>query len=201
MQSYGGTKIKKNPDAQEKYIKNTGKIEPCRISYNERRGQNIKKLVKTNTKESWVFFVSTLNWQAPASALYARMRRIKGKAQRKVHILKEGGRNYTTITGIADKLTQAFSTVSSDEHYTNDFMTYKTQEEAQPIDFSSDNKEHYNRPFTPEELNYCLSKTNDTSPAKNKVHYKMIKNMPNEANQHLVDIFNKFYKDSFCPSK
>ena len=50
------------------------------------------------------------------------------------------------------------------QHYTNDFMTYKTQAEAQQIDFSSDNKEPYNRPFISEELNYCLSNTNDTPP-------------------------------------
>ena len=128
-------------------------------------------------KNPGLSFVSTLNWQAPASSLYARMHRIKGKEQRKVHILQEGGRSYTAIPQIADKA-QIFSTLSSDEHYTNDFMT---QEEAQQIDFSSDNKEPCNRPYTPEELNYCLLNTNDPSPGDDKVQYKMIKNMPNEA--------------------
>ena len=41
---------------------------------------------------------------------------MKGKAHRKVHILHEGGRSYTAIPEIADKLTQTFSTGSSDEH-------------------------------------------------------------------------------------
>ena len=102
------------------------------------------------------------------------MRRIKGKAQRKVHILHENGQIYTSISDIADNLAQTFSRVSNDQNYSNHFMRYKTQSESQVIDFTSDNTEPYNKSFTLDELNYCLSNTKDTSPGEDQIHYKMI---------------------------
>ena len=141
--------------------------------------------------------MSTLYWQTPAGSFYQKMHRIKGKAQRKVHILHENGQIYTSIPDVADKLAQTFSKVSSDQNYSNHFMRYKTQGESQVIDFTSDNSEPYNKPFTLDELSYCLSNTKDTSPREEEIHYKMIKHVPDNAKQHLVDIFNKFYRCSF----
>ena len=67
--------------------------------------------------------MTSLNYETPVSALYQKMRRIKGKAQRKVNILKDNGQLYTTIPEIASKLADTFSAVSSN-NYTNDFMTH-----------------------------------------------------------------------------
>ena len=73
-------------------------------------------------------------------------------------------------------------------------MRYKTQSEFQVIDFNS---KSYNKPFTLDELSFCLSNSKDTSPGEDQIYYKMIKHMSDKAKQHLVDIFNKFYRWSF----
>ena len=78
-------------------------------------------------------------------------------------------------------------------------MTHKPRIETQQINFSSDSTEIYNRPFKVEELESCLSNTKNTASGMDWVYYKMIKNMPDTAKQHLAGMFNKFYKYSFFP--
>ena len=107
--------------------------------------------------------MTSLNYETPVSALYQKIRHVKGKAQRKVNILKENGQLYTSIPEIANKLADKFSAVSSNNNYTNDFMIHETRIETQQINFSSDSTEIYNRPFKVEELEYCLSNTKNTA--------------------------------------
>ena len=168
------------------------------LQWKRKRAEH-NKLIKESKKKSWIEFVTSLNYETPVSALCQKMRRIKGKAQRKVNILKENGQLYTTIPEIASKLADTFSAVSSNINYTNDFMTHKTRIETQQINFSSESTEIDNRPFEVEELEYCLSNTKNTALRMDRVHYKMIKNMPDTAKQDLAGMFNKFYKYSFFP--
>ena len=170
------------------------------IQWKRKRAEH-KKLVKESKRTSWREFVGSINYQTPSSALYQKMRRIKGTAQRKVNILHENGQSYSSIPEIAEKLAQTFCAVSGNDNYTNDFMTHKTHIEAQHIDFTSSNSETYNKPFTVEKLNHCLRHTRDTSPGIDQVHYKMIKHMPEAAKTYLTNIFNKFYTHSFFPAQ
>ena len=58
------------------------------LQWKRKRAEH-KKLIKESKKKSWIEFVTSLNYETPGSALYQKMRRIKGKAQRKVNILRE----------------------------------------------------------------------------------------------------------------
>ena len=95
-------------------------------------------MIKESKKKAWMEFVTFLNYESQVRALYQKMQRIKGKAQRKVNILTENVQLYTSIPEIASKLADTSSAVSSNNNYINDFMTHKIRIETQQINFSSD---------------------------------------------------------------
>lgn len=52
---------------------------------------------------SWIEFVGSLNKRMPIDVIYEQNRKIRGRKQRKVNILHEQGRYFTTIPEIAHK--------------------------------------------------------------------------------------------------
>ena len=89
----------------------------------------------------------------------------------------------------------------SNAKYSPEFQTHKAAKEILALDFSSDNTEPYNKLFTITDLEYNLAKVRNTTPGKDSIHYQMIKHMPEDAKNHLCNLFNKFFKESFFPEQ
>ena len=89
-----------------------------------------------------------LKYGAHSTVLYETVRRIKGKTQRKVNILRDNDRAYTTIPEIAEKLARTLNQVFSNDSYTEEFSRHKRDVEQESISFNSDNAERYNKPFS-----------------------------------------------------
>ena len=95
-------------------------------------------------------------------------------------------------------MAKTFAKVSSNNNYSQEFLTKKTQSEANMPLFGTSNA-YYNKPFDMRELDYALSRTKDTSPGEDGVTYKMLGNMPLQAKKHLLKMYNKFFQDQFFP--
>ena len=54
----------------------------------------------------------------------------------------------------------------------------------QIIKFSSDNAEIYNRSTSVKKLQDVLRRSHDPSPEPDKIHYKMLKHLPNSVKYH-----------------
>ena len=158
-----------------------------------------KKLIRKNKRESWIQFVEKLKYGVHPSVIYEAIRRIKGQPPRKTHILIDNNQVYATVPEIAEQLAATFCRVSSDENYSPEFRAHKDTAEQEDISFESSNREEYNRPFTVEELEYNLSRTKNTSPGKDGIHYQMLKKMPPEAKKYLCKIFNRLWQTSYFP--
>lgn len=167
------------------------------LAWKKSRAQH-KNMVKKKKRESWISFIENMNQNAPSSVIYESMRKIKGKPQRKINILHENGQTYSSIPEIANKLASHFSSVSSDNNYSDEFKAYREQNEN-PVNFTSNNVEIYNRPFTLSELQYSLSNTNNTSPGLDGVYYQMIKHLPNNAKLYFLRLLNRFWRQSYFP--
>ena len=79
---------------------------------------------------------------------------------------------------VAETLADYFSKVSNSANYDNDF---RVRVGGTPIpEFSSDNSEYYNIPFSGKELSFALSKTNNNSPGEDLIQVDLIKRLPFE---------------------
>jgi ribonuclease HI len=170
------------------------------INWKRARAEH-KNKVKKSKRKSWIDFVQTINRNTPEAMIYESIRRIKGRQQRKINILHDEGKYYNTIPEIAEKLAETFSTISNGDNYSPQFKQIKMATEAVDIDYESDNQEIYNRDFTIYELENALSKTKNTSPGPDGIYYQMISNMPDNARQYLLKIYNKLFKSGYFPNQ
>ena len=168
------------------------------LAWKRARAQH-KALIKKSKDQDWQNFTGALNVKTPRSKIYEIVRKIKGKNQRKVNILHQDGTTYSKIPDIAKNLAENFSHVSSSENYPPNFRMHKDQCETSEIDFNSTNNEYYNAPFTLRELQFQLTRVGNTAPGPDGIYYEMIKNMPLQVKIHLLDVFNKFYKETYFP--
>ena len=170
------------------------------ILWRRTRAQH-KALLKKYKRESWITYVEKMQRKSAPANIYKTIRNMKGKAYQKVNIIKENGQTYSTVPEIANRLAQTFSNTSSNSNYTQEFQDYKRIQEQSHINFDSDNLEPYNRNFTLKDLQNQLSKTKNTSPGGDGIYYQMIKKLPEKAMQHLCNVYNKFYQQSYFPQQ
>ena len=70
-----------------------------------------------------------------------------------------------------------FSSVSTLDTFTEEFVYNMVQSELQDIYFSSTNKEDYNCSITSEEIEAALKSTGDTSPGPDQIPYVLFRKM------------------------
>jgi potassium voltage-gated channel Eag-related subfamily H protein 8 len=122
------------------------------------------------------------------------VRRISGKPTSvSNHHLKIDGVNIEQPTEIANCIASTVSHNSSSEHYTDRFRRFKAHQEQRTINFTSNNNESYNQPFTLLELQTALKRAHDSAAGPDDVHYQMLKHLPDTALQSLLEIFNKIW--------
>jgi ribonuclease HI len=151
-----------------------------------------------NKKSSWKELTNDINQDTPMGKVWGIVRKIKGRAPRKIQILYEGNQRFTTVPQICNKLADAFSKVAKNTNYSPDFQIIKTKTERAPLNLQSTNQEPYNQLFTLQELKSAITRSKNTSPGPDCITNDMLKNLPDIATQYLLKIMNKFYtKETF----
>ena len=160
-----------------------------------------KNKVQIQKEASWKDYISDFDETMPITEICNRIRKLKGLPPKTIRILCNDGDptiSYSTPNEISEALAQNFAKVSSNENYAPEFLPQKIRAESNMPNFGTSNSP-YNQPFTIDDLSRVLQTVKDSAPGEDKVHYKMIKNMPICAKEHLVKIFNKFFKESYFP--
>ena len=138
----------------------------------------------------------------PVSQIYQKLRQMRGRPPRIISFLKDSNNtSYTTQDEIANRLAESFCSTSSYNNCSPTFQQIRTLQESSPLDFSTDESFDYNLPFTMIELKTALSSAANTSPGPDNIHYSMIKYLPQNALEHLLSLFNRFWSTSFYPEK
>jgi len=167
------------------------------IAWKKARAE-FRQLVIKSKADSWKKFISSLTHNAPSSSIYEKIRQIKGKPQRQIHILHDNNQTYSTIPAIADRLSQAFSDVSDPSNLPRAFQAVRRAGERNEINFSSANDEQYNVLFTLPELEQAISDKN-TTPGPDGIHYLLIRHLPDTMKNYLLLILNKFWTTNHFP--
>lgn len=152
-------------------------------------------------KESWENLASGINSNTPISRAYETVKRIKGRDPKKISILYDNGQYISKVPDICNKLAEAFHSVSKVDNYNAEFKQIKVMEEEINLNFTSENNETYNQPFSLSELQLVLSSCKNTSPGFDNITSRMLKELPDTATSYLLSILNRFYLTDFFPEQ
>ena len=136
----------------------------------------------------------------PINKVWNTIRKIKGRdtAEKYKH-LKMGNHIYTDKKEISNIIGQTISKNSSKDNLSHKFIAYKNTQEKTFLDFTSENNEYYNEPFTLDELLQSLNNSHDTAVVPNQIHYQILKHLPHKSKECLLQIFNKNWESGHFP--
>ena len=96
---------------------------------------------------------------------------------------------FSPVEEIGEKLAEHFEYVSSDRNYSDEFIAIMNIAEQRHLNFTSDNAEAYNLPFTIHELQSAIRSNRITAPGPDNVSNLMIRHMPENAHLYLLKMF------------
>ena len=121
----------------------------CNILEFKRLRAKARSVFKKEKKTSWKKFCSSLSSKTPTQKVWKAIRKIKGKGgTASVGHLSDGSMLFTDKKSVSNLLASTIAQNSSVNNYSEEFQREKVKREEKHLDFSSDNSESYNLPFT-----------------------------------------------------
>ena len=138
-----------------------------------------RQVIRKAKKDSWQNLLQRFNHTTPISQLWDIIRRFtkKERYRRPLPVLKVGGAIVDDPFEVGNVMGQYFSDLSSSHNYRPIFREHVREMARQIPDFSSDNSEVYNIPFTMNELKKAVTLSGNTSVGPDMIHYAFIKHM------------------------
>ncbi|XP_026679016.1 uncharacterized protein LOC113467177 [Diaphorina citri] len=120
-----------------------------------------RKTIKEKRSSSWNQFVASIDHSTTSGEMFHKMNKLRGKyTPRHITALQDPSdptQIFYDTPSIASSLAQQFSSVSSNENYSAQFLNYKLSYEATPIDFDFSFTQDYNSPLTYAEMSNALA--------------------------------------------
>ena len=156
---------------------------------------------KQSKTQSWRTFCSKLNYKISSKRVWNIIRKIKGKNSfNSVAHLKHAGKLITDKHQVANLLASTIAKNSSSVNQSRKFQLIKQKAENVKLDFSSDNLEDYNLPFTIVELRESLLKAHDSAAGLDEIHYQLLKHLSDNALQVVLQLFNLIWISDTFPT-
>ena len=169
------------------------------ISFKKARAR-FRYLVKQAKRQSWVNFLSTVNWKTSLSAVWSKIRKITGKhVPSPPPVLKINGNTLADPEEVSEAFANHFAKVSS-KNPNLPYHQQRIQKENQILNFTTTRSEPYNEAFSMQEFLSALSTCNDSAPGADNVTYSMIKHLPKETQKFVLAIINRIWKYNSFPS-
>jgi len=126
------------------------------------------------------------------------------KSCTRIPTLQSDGKNYDTSEAKAELIAQKIAEISSDDNYTENFNNHRKEDEEKWKLEDQENGDHsqnddmkkLNQDFAIYELQHAirLSK-NGSAPGQDKITYDLLKHQSKNAQQQLLQFFNKIWKE------
>ena len=130
------------------------------------------------------------------------IRKISGKSKSPscIHLNMVGTENKATSkTDITDTLGETFCHNSPSFNYSESFRKIKTKQEKVKLNFKSQNNEIYNNDFNLDELVEAIQLSHDSATGPDEIHYQMLKHLPENSLDTLLNIFNNIWTTGKFP--
>ena len=162
-----------------------------------------RRTFKEAKKNSWIRFVSSINVNTSLGEIWNKVRKLSGKfsAHPDPLLRDEDGDLSNDPNKTSNIFAEAFSNVSSEANYPEQFQRNKQAKERRPLNFSeaADSRAHYNEDFTMKEFESALASVGETSPGIDGVAYSMIKNSHRSFLVQILNLFNEIFQTRVFP--
>ncbi|WP_144077945.1 hypothetical protein, partial [Solemya velum gill symbiont] len=162
-----------------------------------------RRTIRQTRKNSWRDYVSRLNNRTSPKSVWRTIRSMNGKGGGSKSAPSHLSQQDTTITDtlhIANALGDKFSQNSSSSNCSDTFSAHRAKLEQHSLNFKSSNFEDYNTVFSLNELQISLSKSHNSAPGPDGIHYELLKHLPSQSLDLLLDIFNYIWTSGSLPS-
>ena len=154
-----------------------------------------RRVIKNSKRKSWRSYVGNLNRYTKIKKVWEMVRKISGKYNQQAykHLINEQGKKITSKTEIAENMAEGFAESSSSNNYSDEFKKIKENEEKHNLNFKSNNKEIYNKPYKMRDLKCAIKRAKITASGPDTIHIQVLKHLPIQTLHILLDIINDIW--------
>lgn len=196
--------INQREQARKKYLKN--RTSELKNNYNKTKA-HARTTLQIAQKQGWQEIVNKLNHKTTSKKMWSTFNKFRGKPTEKINCLKINGQTITNDREKADALANHYHNMSKTSNQDPAFQTIKETEErtfnqSLPDLFNDDRRSsNLNCDFTLFELNEALQSKRSTAPGADKIHYEMLKQLPPDSKQKLLDLINTSWRRGEVPTQ
>ena len=160
-----------------------------------------RRLFRSKKRKSFRSYVSSLGEKVKAKKMWAMIRKMTGKkVPGHLHHMKDSDGNLiTNKEELSNLIGKTYEDIHSSSNYSKDFENTKKKEEEKTFDFNDGSKHRYNRKFRLRDLRRSIKKAKDTAAGPDQVHYQILKHLPEQVLQILLDILNEYWENQTFP--
>ena len=163
----------------------TSKLMIDKIEFKRLRA-HFRYLMKQQKKESWRSYVSKINSKTPINKIWNKVNKIKGKYTgfSAPVLLDPNGNIVSQQFNVGNLIGETLSETSEGS---NDPTFLKIKDRSREVRFGEGEDRDYNLPFQKHEYTYALSRSKNTAPGGDNIHYQMIRHLPKCSNKFILD--------------
>lgn len=186
------------------YLKNAKTEQNFQFKIDFRKKRAVaRRTLKESWKNAWKNFVTSINNNTPITEVWKKIQCLNTNKRKKHNtiVLDNGGVPTAQPQETANILTKSFAENSSSSNYDQEFLVYKTEQEATGHLNIYDNSQPFNSELSMLELTRELSKLKNSSPGPDNVPNILIKNLSGKGLCYLLDLFNLIWMNQVFPNK
>ena len=167
-----------------------------------RAAANCRDVFKSERTKSWQSFASKFNRFTPTGNIWKLLKafHLKRPPPGPFPTLKVNGQEITDPEQVMKEFAQHYASVSANNTFPLPLKS-RLENLANSCDFTSNNTEIYNRPFTLHELTHAISMCGNTSVGPDDIHYEFFRHLSKNALTYLLAAINDiFITHSFPPN-
>ncbi len=159
--------------------------------------KKVKELITEAKTASWQEFCGTLNDKSNAKVVWSKIHAIKGKKRTRIPKVTGAHSNKEK----ADLFANHFASVSNNTNHSPMFLANKGRIASDPPKQPHANDKLFNTAFTLEEFQRAINHKKGTAPGADKTSYEMLKKLPNDTMQLLLQLYNVIWEKGHVPSQ
>ena len=96
---------------------------------------------------------------------------------------------------MADKIVQSLASISSLDRYSSNFIQYKNIIENNKLSLNEAYISNHDYDFSIQKMQVALANTKSTAEGPNRIHYQLLKNLPDIMMEILLKMYNKIWTE------